>query len=120
MDSILLYSALAVCLGCLFRCYVPPQVKQLRDALDRIAGLEDAYEAVAQRLTKRAKAENLEGARAVRETRKQRGDELADEALALIQNAKAQQTGFDFSTESGRAAAKAHYRGTHLMGKASQ
>lgn len=75
----------------LIRCYIPPQHRAYLELVGRVEDLEFAHDEVRQRLTKRAKAENMATARTAHEARSARRDLIETEAAAILEGEKQRQ-----------------------------
>lgn len=82
-------AALALAVFAVGRAYVPPQTRALLMLTGRVEDLEAAHEDVRERLTRRAKIENVSKARDEKELRAARRDSLEAEALQVLAAARA-------------------------------
>lgn len=94
----------------LIRCYIPPQRRSHLELVGRVEDLEFAHDEVRQRLTKRAKAENMDKARTAHEARAERRDQIESEAAAILDAAKQQQLPLAQSPADVKAALRQRVR----------
>jgi hypothetical protein len=88
LELILIGLALALSVFSLARAWVPPQTRKVIELQGRIEDLEYAAEQTAQRLTRRARSEGAEVARAVHVNKSRDTAALLDHARSVVENAK--------------------------------
>lgn len=79
--------ALLVALVAVFLALKPPQQQHVYTLTERVIACEQAYHAVAARVTKSAKQDNMEKARKVHEARAAEVRSLEEEAAAVLAGA---------------------------------
>lgn len=93
MDYSLWIALVGLALSCLAlaRAWTPPQQRELWKLIGRVEDLEGAHQDIRDRLTQRAKRENMQKARDVLDSERSNARDLEAEALRVIQEAKAGQ-----------------------------
>lgn len=105
--------ALVVCsvasvfsLWSLIRTYTPPQEKRVRDLMERVIGLEEAYNAIAARLARRVKSDDVAHARESLALKRERADQVTQKAMEIM---AAHQQAAPAATLSGKAALRRQF-----------
>lgn len=90
MDYSLWLSLGGLILACLAlaRAWIPPQQRELWNLTGRVEDLESAHRDVRDRLTQRAKSENMAKAREVLDEKRRSARDLEAEALQVLEAAK--------------------------------
>lgn len=90
----------------LIRTYVPPQEKRVRDLVDRVIGLEEAYNAIAARLARRVKSDDVAHARESLALKRERADQVTQKAIEIM---AAHQQAAPAATLTGKAALRRQF-----------
>lgn len=109
-------AALVASLLALARAYVPPQQRQLHQLTGRVEDLEMAHQDVRERLTKRAKTENMAKARDEKESRANTRERIELEALRVLAESRAGATPASQPQPLDEAAQRAQLRARYLVG----
>ena len=80
--------ALALSLFSLARAWRPPQTRKVIELTGRVEDLEFAYEQTSQRMTKRARTEGADTARAAHKEKTATTQALLDHARAVVETAQ--------------------------------